>query len=167
MAPTSLFAGLVLLWAERQAKAILRTIPSHEISHHWDTVVETLALRFGSYFVIWFLGCFALAAVASIVNSVQDESDGTAWIPDRHQRAREHLGAVFVAALITFIAFLIGMALSQFVLLAAGRAIKPASVFPSLLRRRTACRHHRRKPGQLAGDIDSAGSPGHEVLGSP
>ena len=123
MAPTSVFAGLVLLWAEKQAKAILRTVPFSQISHRRDVVVETLAFRFGSYFVTWFLGCFALAAVASIVSSAQEEDDGSAWIPDRHQRAREHLGAIFAAALITFGAFLVGMALSQFVLLAASRAI--------------------------------------------
>lgn len=121
MAPTSVFASVVLLWAERQAKAILRAVPPFEISHHWDTVVEVTALRFGSYFLIWFLGCFALATVASVVNRVEDEGDDTAWIPDRHQRAREHLGPLFVAAWITFGAFLVGMAVSQFVLIAASR----------------------------------------------
>jgi len=80
-----------------------------------------LALRFGSYFVIWFLGCFALATIASVVNKVEDKGDDTAWIPDRHQRAREHLGPVFVAAWVTFCAFLVGMAVSQFVLIAASR----------------------------------------------
>jgi len=123
MAPTSVFAGVVLLWAERQAKAILRAVPLPEISHHWDTVVEVTGLRFGSYFAIWFLGCVALATVASVVNRVGEEGDDTAWIPDRHQRAREHLGPVFVAALITFCAFLAGMAISQFVLMAAYRVI--------------------------------------------
>ncbi len=123
MAPTSLFAGVVLLWAERQAKAILRTVPFFETSRHLDKVVEATVLRFGSYFVIWFLGCFALATIASVVNKIEDEGDDIAWIADRHQRAREHLGPVFVAAWITFCAFLVGMAVSQFVVMAASRVI--------------------------------------------
>ncbi len=75
----------------------------------------TTLLRFGSFFVTWFLGCFALATIASVVNRLESDDDGTAWIPDRHQRAREHLGALFVVALITFCAFLAGIALSEFV----------------------------------------------------
>jgi hypothetical protein len=166
MAPTSLFASVVLLWTERQAKAILRAVPFFEISHRWDTVVEVTGLRFGSYFVIWFLGCFALATVASVVNKVEDEGDDTAWIPDRHQRAREHLGPVFVAAWITFCAFLAGMAVSQFCSVCCFPHNRLASVFPILLRRRTARNRHGRKPGQLAGGIHSASSSGHEALGS-
>lgn len=124
MAPTSVFAGFVLLWADRQVKAILRGIPLFEIPHHWDMVAEATLLRFGSYFAAWFLGCFALAAVASDVNGVEDEgAEAAAWIPDRHQRAREHLGGVFLAALITFCAFLAGMAVSEFVQDAAVRVV--------------------------------------------
>jgi hypothetical protein len=123
MAPTSVFAGFVLLWADRQIKAILRGIPLFEIPHHWDKVVQATLLRFGSFFVAWFLGCFALASVASVVNRFEEDGEAAAWIPDRHQRAREHIGGVFLAALITFCAFLAGMAVSEFVQDAAVRVV--------------------------------------------
>jgi hypothetical protein len=121
MAPTSVFAGVVLLWADRQAKAIFRGLfrsPRFSSLGHGR---RSNGLRFGSYFAAWFLGCFALATVASVVNRSKMKARTAAWIPDRHQRAREHLGAVFAAALITFCAFLAGMALSEFVQDAAVR----------------------------------------------
>jgi len=95
----------------------------HELFNHRTEVFEATLLRFGSFFVTWFLGCFALATIASVVNRPESADDGTAWIPDRHQRAREHLGALFVVALITFCAFLAGIALSEFVQNAAIRLI--------------------------------------------
>jgi len=123
MLPTTLLADLVLLWADRQLKTIFKGIPLFEILHHWDKVVETYLLRFGSFFAAWFLGCFALATVASVVDGLEEESEGPAWIPDRHQRAREHIGAVLGLALITFCAFLAGFALSEFVQNAAVRVV--------------------------------------------
>ena len=123
MMPTTLLADVVLLWADRQAKAIFKAVPFFEISRHWDNVVEATALRFGSFFAAWFLGCFALASIASVVNGLEEESEGAAWIPDRHQQAREHLGAIFVVALITFCLFLAGIALSEFVQTAAVRLV--------------------------------------------
>lgn len=81
-----------------------------------------MSLRFGSYFLVWFLGCFALATIASVVNGDEDEGD-IAWIPDRHQRAREHLGPVLVVACITFGTFLVGMAVSVLVMSAASRLV--------------------------------------------
>lgn len=124
MAPTTLMAGVVLLWSDRQVKAMFRTIPLHELLSHRTEMFEAAVLRFGGFFVTWFLGCFALATIASVVNRVDRDDDlGTAWITDRHQRAREHLGAVFVVALITFCAFLAGIALSEFVQSAAIRLV--------------------------------------------
>jgi hypothetical protein len=123
MMPTTLLADVVVLWADRHAAAILRAVPFLEISNHWDKVVEATALRFGSFFAAWFLGCFALASIASAVNGLEEEGEGAAWIPDRHQRAREHLGAIFAVALITFCLFLAGIAISGFVQTAAVRVV--------------------------------------------
>jgi hypothetical protein len=123
MLPTTLLADVVLLWADRQAKTIFKGVPLFEILHHRDKVVEVYLLRFGSFFAAWFLGCFALATIASVVNRLEGESEVAAWIPDRHQRAREHLGAVFLVALITFCVFLAGFALSEFVQSAAVRVV--------------------------------------------
>ena len=123
MAPTTLLANVVLLWAGRQIRAIIRAVPLFGIPNHWDKVVEAGMLRFGSFFAAWFLGCFALATIASVIHGVEDESQGEAWISDRHQRAREHLGGVFVAALVTFCALLIGMALWELVQDAAIRLV--------------------------------------------
>jgi hypothetical protein len=123
MAPTSLLAGVVLLWADWEIKGIFRGIDLFEVPNHWDKVVEAGLLRFGSFFAAWFLGSFALATIASVVDRHEGESDGASWIPDRHQRAREHLGGVFVAALITYCAFLTGIALSEFVQNAAIRVV--------------------------------------------
>jgi hypothetical protein len=123
MTPTTLLADVVVLWADRQIKAMFRALPSYEVPHHWDKVTEASLLRLGSFFAAWFLGCFALATIASVVNKLEDESEGAAWISDRHQRAREHLGGVFMAALTTFCAFLAGLAVSEFVLAAAVRLV--------------------------------------------
>jgi hypothetical protein len=123
MAPTTLLAGVVLLWADRQIKGILSGIRWFEVPIRWDKLIEAGMLRFGSFFVTWFLGCFALATIASVVNRLESDDDGTAWIPDRHQRAREHLGVVFAAALITFCVFLAGIEVSVFVQDAAVRVV--------------------------------------------
>ena len=123
MAPTTLMAGVVLLWADWRIKGILKGIAVFEVPNHWDKLIEAGLLRLGSFFVTWFLGCFALATIASVVNRLESDNDGTAWIPDRHQRAREHLGAVFMAALVTCCAFLAGIALSEFVQNAAVRLV--------------------------------------------
>jgi hypothetical protein len=122
MAPTTLLAGVAFLWADSGIRRIMRGIGVFELLNHRDKVIEAIVLRFGSFFVTWFLGCFALASIASVVNRLGD-SDDTSWIPDRHQRAREHLGSVFVAALITFSAFLAGNALSELVQNAAVRVV--------------------------------------------
>ncbi len=123
MLPTTLLADVALLWADRQAKTIFKDVPLFEILNHRDKIIEVYSLRFGSFFAAWFLGCFALATVASVVNGIEGESGDAAWIPDRHQRAREHLGAVFAVALITFCAFLAGLAIAEFIQGAAIRVV--------------------------------------------
>jgi len=55
---------------------------------------------------------------------VDGEDDGNApWISDSFSRAREHTGAIFRAALITFCAFVAGMVGMLFVSLAADRIV--------------------------------------------
>jgi len=123
MLPTSLLADVVVVGADRQIRSMFKAVPLHEIPNHWDKVVAAGILRFGSFFAVWFLGCFALATIASVVNGLEGESGGAIWIPDRHQRARDHLGGVFAAALITFCVFLAGTAVSEFVQGAAVRLV--------------------------------------------
>jgi len=123
MLPTTLLADVAVLGADRQIKTMLKATPLLEIRNHWDKVIEAGVLRFGSFFAAWFLGCFALASIASVVNGLDGESEGAIWIRDRHQRARDHLGGVFAAALITFCVFLAGTAVSEFVQGAAVRLV--------------------------------------------
>ena len=61
MAPTSLLAGFVLLLADQRIKAIYRSIPRGEVPYHMAEVAVAGVLRFGSFFLSWLLGCFALA----------------------------------------------------------------------------------------------------------
>jgi hypothetical protein len=68
-APTSLLASVVLLKADQRVRAIFGGIPIREIQYHWSEIGETYVLRFGSFFVSWFLGCLALAAIATAVNA--------------------------------------------------------------------------------------------------
>ena len=120
---TTLLADVALLWADRKPKQYSKTFLSSRFSNHRDKIIEVYSLRFGSFFAAWFLGCFALATVASVVNGIEGESGDAAWIPDCHQRAREHLGAVFAVALITFCAFLAGLAIAEFIQGAAIRVV--------------------------------------------
>jgi hypothetical protein len=123
MAPTSVLAAIVLLLSDQQVKAIFRSIPRGETQYHTGEFVEGLALRFGGFFVSWLLGCFALAAIATAVNSLDQHDDSVAWEHDSYQRAREHLGRIVLAAAVTFCAFLASLALAQFVPLAAAKLI--------------------------------------------
>ena len=113
-APTSLLASIVLLMADQKIRAIFRSIPIRELPYHWGEMAEAGALRYGSFFISWFLGCFALAAVATVVNGLDQDTD-EAWKIDSYQKAREHFGPLFLAALLTFCAFLTGMAAEEFV----------------------------------------------------
>ncbi len=123
MAPTSVLATIVVLLSDQWATAILRSIPRGETRYRFGEVVEGLALRFGGFFVSWFLGCFALAAVATVVNGLEEDDPDIAWKHDSHQRAREHFGVLLLAAMITFCAFGAGLAVAEFVQLAAAKLI--------------------------------------------
>jgi len=113
-APTSLLASRVLLMADRKISEILRSFPITEISYHRLELAEAGALRYGSFFTGWFLGCFALAAITTVVNRL-DVNSTEVWKRDSYQKAREHFGALLLAALFTFCAFLAGMAAVEFV----------------------------------------------------
>ncbi len=122
MAPTSVLASFVILLSDQQVKAIFRSMPRGETRYHAGEVVQALALRFGGFFVSWLLGCFALAAIATVVNRL-DADDDLTWEHDSHQRAREHLGSIVLAAAFTFCVFLIGLAVAQFVEFAAFKLV--------------------------------------------
>jgi hypothetical protein len=79
--------------------------------------------RFGSYFLTWLLGCFALGAIATVVSGFDHEDSDGVWRPDSHQRTRDHFGGVVLVALITFCALLIGMGRLEMVETAAIRVV--------------------------------------------
>jgi hypothetical protein len=108
-APTSLLASVVLLMADQRIRAIYRSIPRGEIPHHMREVAETGVLRYGSFFISWLLGCFALAAIATVVNGLDVNGSNEVWMRDSYQRAREHFGPLLWAACFTFVLLLAGM----------------------------------------------------------
>jgi lysylphosphatidylglycerol synthetase-like protein (DUF2156 family) len=117
-APTSVLAAVVVLLADQRVRAIYRGIPIREIQYHWGEISETYVLRLGSFFISWFLGCFALAAIATAVNGLDADNSDDVWRRDSYQSAREHFGALLLTALLTFCAFLAGMAVIGFVMFA-------------------------------------------------
>jgi hypothetical protein len=122
-APTSLLAAAVLWMADQRIKAIYRSIPQGEARHHFGEIAVAGALRFGSFFLSWLLGCFALAAIATVVIGLDADDSDAVWIHDRHQRAREHFGKLVLAAFFTFCTFVAGMAAAGIVVTAATRVI--------------------------------------------
>jgi hypothetical protein len=122
-APTSVLASVVLLMTDQRIRAIYRSIPRGEIQYHLSEVAETYLLRFGGFFISWVLGCFALAAIATVVNGLDHGDSNEAWRSDSYQKAREHFGSLLLVALLTFCAFLMGMAAEEFVEFAAIRVL--------------------------------------------
>jgi hypothetical protein len=122
-APTSLVAAVVLLLVSQAIGVMFSSIPRNDLTYHWGVIAGAMALRFGGFFLDWLLGCFALGAIATLVSGLQNGDDEGVWKPDSHQRTREHLGAIALAALITFGTFLAGMVVMQIVLTAAIRAV--------------------------------------------
>jgi hypothetical protein len=117
-APTSVTAAFVLVITDQRARAIFRSIPRGTLQYHSAEIAEGTLFRFGGYFIGWLLGCFALGAVATVVSGL-DDTEEDAWQRDSHQRARDHFGALFLVALLTFITLLIGMAAYGVVVAAA------------------------------------------------
>lgn len=96
-APTSVLAALVLLVANERIYAIQGGRPLDLIHPDYVRMAEIMLVRFGCYFLVWFLGCFALAAIAGEMNGVRTDDD-TAWVHDSHHSAREHFGSIFKLA---------------------------------------------------------------------
>src|ERR1700688_4515449 len=86
-------------------------------------VAESGVLRYGSFFISWFLGCFALAAIATVVNGLDKGESEDVWIRDRLQRARAHFAPLLLAAAVTFGMFLAGMAAIEFVVFTLVRVV--------------------------------------------
>jgi hypothetical protein len=122
-APTSVLASIILLMADREIREIYSSFPITQISFHTLEVAETVVLRYGSFFFSWFLGCFALAAIATVANGLNKVEEDRAWISDSFQRAREHFGGLFLTAILTFSIFLAGMAVIEFILFALVRVV--------------------------------------------
>jgi hypothetical protein len=130
-APTSVLASVVLLMADRKIREIYRSFPITQIFHHMLGVAESGVLRYGSFFISWFLGCFALAAIATVVNGLDKGEWEDVWISDSFQRAREHFVPLLLAAVVTFGIFLAGMAAMEFVVFTLIRLVGWAR-FPRL-----------------------------------
>jgi hypothetical protein len=94
-APTSVLASIILLMADRKIGEIYSSFPITQISFHPLEVAETVVLRYGSFFLSWFLGCFALAAIATVANGLNKAEEDMVWISDSFQRARGHFGGFF------------------------------------------------------------------------
>jgi hypothetical protein len=109
-APTSILASITLLMADRKIREIYSSFPIRQISSHMLEVAEAGALRYCSYFFSWFLGCFALAAIATVANGLNRVEEDRVWISDSFQRAREHFGGLVLTAIVTFSMFLAGAA---------------------------------------------------------
>ena len=114
-APTSVLAAIVLFMVDQRIRAIYRGIPRGEIQYHWKEISQTYALRFGGFFIAWLLGCFALAAIATVVNDLDTDDGSEIWRRDSYQRAREHFGPLLSVAVCTFCAFSAGVVVVGFV----------------------------------------------------
>jgi hypothetical protein len=122
-APTSLLASMAVLMADRKIREILTSFPIAEIFYHKLEVAEADALHYGSFFVSWFLGCFALAAIATVINGLNKGERDDVWISDSFQRARERFGPLLITAIVTFGIFIAGMAAAEFIISALIRVV--------------------------------------------
>ena len=114
-APTSLIASVILLVADQRIREIYNSFPRGSIAYHPGTIAEAAILRYASFLIAWFLGCFALAAIAAAVNGSDIQDDADAWKSASFQRARRNSGKIFLAAFVTSSMFLLGMAVLMFV----------------------------------------------------
>jgi hypothetical protein len=114
-APTSLLASAVLLLSDQRVRAIYSSIPRSEIQYHSAEIIEAFVVRLGGFFISWFLGCFALAAVATAATGLDADDSNDVWKSDSYQRARQHLGPLLLVTAFTFCAFLAGTAVLGFI----------------------------------------------------
>ena len=129
LAPTSVLAGIVLLLADSKIRSMFAGMSFHDYAQHPDEIAIGFVLRYGAYYLSWFLGCFALAAIATVVNRSDGGDEEANWRQDSYQNAREHLGQVFLLGFITFLTFLVIMAGLEFVGFAAIRVVGRARFF--------------------------------------
>jgi hypothetical protein len=122
-APTSVLASIIFLMADRKIKEIYSSFPIRQISFHTLEVTEAGLLRYSSFFFSWFLGCFALAAIATVANGLNKLEEDRVWISDSFQQAREHFGGLFLTAILTSSIFLAGGAGIGFILFALIRVV--------------------------------------------
>jgi hypothetical protein len=109
-APTSLLAAAVLWVTDQKVRTIFGSIPWADPSYfayHLADWAEAILLRLGGWFAAWFLGAFALGAIATGVGNLDSDENGP-WRRDSHQRSREHFGGIFLIALFTFFVFALG-----------------------------------------------------------
>jgi hypothetical protein len=126
-APTSLLGSAILLLADRKIREIYRSFPITQISRHSLEVAESYVLRYGSFLISWFLGCLALAAIATVTNRLDIGDRDDIWVCDSFQRAREHFLPLVLAALSTSSIFLVGMAAIGFIEFVLFRGLGGAS----------------------------------------
>jgi len=107
MVPASLLAGLVVTLAEQRVRAIFSSIPRGQAAQHYLDILTANAIRFGGFFLSWLLGCFALAAIASVVSGFDAHDEQADWAHDSYQRAREHVWAIALTAFIILCAFIL------------------------------------------------------------
>ncbi len=117
-APTSLLASVVLLMADHRIRAIYRSIPRGEIQFHWGKIAETSVLRSGSFFISWLLGCFAVAAIATVVNRLDVDVEfalirAVGWAHfSRFNFVAVLIGYVLVASIVSWFGMAIPLILS-------------------------------------------------------
>ena len=121
MAPTSLLAGIVLMLADSKIRSMFAGMRFGDYARHPGQIALALVLRYGAYYLSWFLGCFALAAIAGVVNRLNEGDDEANWKHDSYQNAREHLRELLLLGMITFLAFLVILGGLETVGIAAAR----------------------------------------------
>jgi hypothetical protein len=121
-APTSLLGSIVIWLADQKIREIYRSFPPSEILHHATEVAQASVLRYGSFLISWFLGCFALAAIATIANNLDKGDREGVWVSDSFQRARERLARLALVASLTFTMFAGGMVAIELIVVSIGQA---------------------------------------------
>jgi hypothetical protein len=128
-APASILAIAVDVIVSNRVREMFSSIPFSDLFHHWPELAAATSMRFGSYFLVWLLGCFAFGAIASLVDKVSDgpgEEEDTVSHPglsDNYEGARERVGPLLLLAVFTFILFLGGCGINILVDSAVSRVI--------------------------------------------
>jgi hypothetical protein len=110
----SLYLTYFWSWFRVNAPATLGTvvviqITNYEVSELWRTGDKAAAgsVRFGGFFLAWFIGCFALGAVATLVGRVIN-GDEEAWDDEAYERARSKFWPLLSGAVLTFLCLILG-----------------------------------------------------------